>query len=129
MKTTNYEISKKLKEIGFEAETNFYFDTRTYKAIPDEVFYKSTFNKEEPEHYLPSYDLETLLKAFPNITGIDYENGEIHYQNSYTDYLSKRDGIRTEFYYKMDKNELLVDAVGKLLLKELHEAGIIKFNK
>ena len=122
-KTTNYEISKKLKEAGFEADFNFH-----YKATDSINLYDSGY-EDYKERNIPSYDLETLLKAFPNITGIDYENGEIHYQNSYTDYLSKRDGIRTEFYYKMDKNELLVDAVGKLLLKELHEAGIIKFNK
>ena len=126
MKTTNYEISKKLKEIGFEADFNFH-----YKATDSINLYDSGY-EDYKEKNIPSYDLETLLKAFPNITGIDYENGEIHYQNSYTDYLSKRDGIRTEFYYKMDKNELLVDAVGKLLLKELREFGIIKiikFNK
>ena len=123
MKTTNYEISKKLKEIGFKADFNFY-----YKATDSINLYDSGY-EDYRERNIPSYDLETLLKAFPNITGIDYENGEIHYQNSYTDYLSKRDGIRTEFYYKMDKNELLVDAVGKLLLKELREAGIVKFNK
>ena len=122
-KTTNYEISKKLKEIGFEADFNFH-----YKATDSINLYDSGY-EDYKERNIPSYDLETLLKAFPNITGIDYENGEIHYQNSYTDYLSKRDGIRTEFYYKMDKNELLVDAVGKLLLKELREAGIINFNK
>ena len=123
MKTTNYEISKKLKEIGFEADFNFH-----YKATDSFNLYDSGY-EDYKERNIPSYDLETLLKTFPNITGIDLENGEIHYQNSYTDYLSKRDGIRTEFYYKMDKNELLVDAVGKLLLKELHEAGLIKFNK
>ena len=126
MKTTNYEISKKLKEIGFEADFNFH-----YKATDSINLYDSGY-EDYKERNIPSYDLETLLKAFPNITGIDYENGEIHYQNSYTDYLSKRSGIRTEFYYKMDKNELLVDAVGKLLLKELREFGIIKiikFNK
>ncbi len=123
MKTTNYEISKKLKEIGFEAEFNFH-----YKATDNINLYDSGFD-DNKERNIPSYDLETLLKAFPNITGIDYENGEIHYQNSYTDYLSKRDGIRTVYYYKMDKDELLVDAVGKLLLRELHEAGIINFKK
>lgn len=126
MKTTNFEISKKLKEAGFEADFNFH-----YKATDSINLYDSGY-EDYKERNIPSYDLETLLKAFPNITGIDYENGEIHYQNSYTDYLSKRDGIRTEFYYKMDKNELLVDAVGKLLLKELREFGIIKiikFNK
>ena len=123
MKTTNFEISKKLKEIGFEAEFNFH-----YKATDNINLYDSGY-EDYKERNIPSYDLETLLKAFPNITGIDFENGEIHYQNSYTDFLSKRSGIRTEFYYKMDKNELLVDAVGKLLLKELREAGIINFNK
>lgn len=123
MKTTNYEISKKLKEIGFEADFNFH-----YKATDSINLYDSGY-EDYKERNIPSYDLETLLKAFPNITGIDYENGEIHYKNSYTDYLSKRSGIRTEFYYKMDKNELLVDAVGKLLLEELREAGIVKFNK
>lgn len=150
MKTTNFEISKKLKEIGFEAETNFYFDTRTYKAIPDEVFYKRTFNKEEPEHYLPSYDLETLLDALPDSITREYKSNE---DGTIREFEEKLIISKKEIWYKCydietsdDANEFwreyeyqqnisiynwddsLANIAGKMLIN-LFEAGLIKFNK
>ena len=143
MKTTNYEISKKIKEIGFEARTNFYFDTRTYKAIPDEVFYKSAFDKEEFEHCLPSYDLETLLDALPSkittkFKGDEIEEtfriykGEIRYSVSADEveyYIENYDYyMKFGFCVKDWEGETYADAAGRLLIK-LHEAGIVNFKK
>ena len=150
MKTTNFEISKKLKEIGFEAETNFYFDTRTYKAIPDEVFYKSTFNKEEPEHYLPSYDLETLIDALPNSITREYKSNKDGTIKKFEEKLliDKRvicyrcydietSDDANEFWreYRYEQNisidswdDSLTNLAGKMLI-QLFEAGLIKFNK
>ena len=150
MKTTNYEISKKLKEIGFEAETNFYFDTRTYKAIPDEVFYKSTFNKEEPEHYLPSYDLETLIDALPNSITREYKSNkdgtikefeeklligkrEIWYKCYDIETSDDANEFWREYRYEQNisiyrRDDSLTNLAGKMLIK-LFEEGLIKFNK
>ena len=59
MKTTNYEISKKLKEIGFEADFNFH-----YKATDSINLYDSGY-EDYKERNIPSYDLETILDALP----------------------------------------------------------------
>ena len=150
MKTTNFEISKKLKEIGFEAEANFYFDTRTYKAIPDEVFYKSSFNKEEPEHYLPSYDLETLLNALPDSITREYKSNkdgtikefeenlvieknkiwyncyDIETSDEANEYWREYGYVQNISIYSW--NDSLANLAGKMLIK-LFEAGLIKFNK
>lgn len=150
MKTTSYEISKKLKEIGFEAETDFYFDTRTYKAIPDEVFYRRTFNKEEPEHYLPAYDLETLIDALPDSITREYksnkdgtikefkenlviEKNKIWYRcydietsdeaNEYWREYGYEQNISIYHYY-----DSLTNLAGKMLIK-LFESKLINFNK
>ena len=150
MKTTNYEISKKLKEIGFEAEANFYFDTRTYKAIPDEVFYKRTFNKEEPEHYLPSYDLETLIDALPNSITREYKSNKdgtirefeenlvigknkIWYRCHDIETSDDANEFWREYEYQQDisiyrRDDSLANIAGKMLIN-LFEEGLIKFNK
>ena len=61
MKTTNLEISKKLKEIGFEAEFNFH-----YKATDPVNLYDSGYEDYREKNY-PAYDLETLLDALPTL--------------------------------------------------------------
>lgn len=59
MKTTNYEISKKLKEAGFEADFHFH-----YKATDSINLYDSGY-EDYKERNIPSYDLETILDALP----------------------------------------------------------------
>lgn len=104
MKTTNFEISKKLKEIGFEAEFNFH-----YKATDPVNLYDSGY-EDYKERNTPAYDLETLLEALPKINKQEYLlcSGGIVYLND--DYIS----------VGKEKNESLADTAGKmwLLLKE-----------
>lgn len=59
MKTTNFEISKKLKEAGFEAETDFYWycydNGKQMRHIAD----------ADGKGNVKAYDLETIIDALP----------------------------------------------------------------
>ncbi len=104
MKTTSYEISKKLKEAGFEAETDFYWycydKGQEMRHIAD----------ADGKGNVKAYDLETILDALPKINKQEYLlcSGGIVYLND--DYIS----------VGKEKNESLADTAGKmwLLLKE-----------
>lgn len=97
MKTTNYEISKKLAEIGFRAETS------------------TSISMLETKDY-SSYDLETLLDALPEINKqlplICFSG--ITYLDPVNIGLSR------------NKNESLADIAGRMLIL-LHEKNLIKF--
>ena len=104
-KTTNYEISKKLEEIGFNKETNFY-----YRKNDKELFINTPPNLKYPEEFfLKSYDLETLLDALPDIIGgclMIYKEG-MYYQESMIEVAKL-------------ENESLADTAGRLIIK-LHK--------
>jgi hypothetical protein len=119
-KTTNFEISKKLAEIGFKAETGFYW----YE-----------YDKGEEMRYIAdadgagkykAYDLETLLnilpKTLPNKLELriwfDENNAYIGYQNF--------EGFDKALNLKQEKNESLADTVGRFIIL-LHEKNLIKF--
>lgn len=100
MKTTSYEISKKLKEAGFETETS------KSVAMVGTIDY-------------PSYDLETLINALPDTTEIIINN----YTGKRIFYLGSN--IRgNEISITIEKNESLADTAGKMWLM-LKEKGII----
>ena len=72
MKTTNYEISKQLKEAGFEASYIYawYSDSEGLPWVQEIQYVKPTaINKYGKEVKLtftaPAYDLETILDALP----------------------------------------------------------------
>lgn len=104
MKTTSYEISKKLKEAGFEAETDFYW------YCYDMGLAMRHIADADGRGNVKAYDLETLLYALPKINKQEYLlcSGGIVYLND--DYIS----------VGKEKNESLADTAGKmwLLLKE-----------
>ncbi len=119
---TNLEISKKLKEAGFEAETLFYWTKAPKFAETDldiDIISLVSENRKWQlvKSDIPSYDLETLLDALPKINKQEYLlcSGGIVYLNDY-------------ILVGKEKNESLADTVGKLLI-ELFEAGIINFKK
>ena len=130
MKTTSYEISKKLKEIGFEAETDFYwycYDTgQEMRHIAD----------ADGKGNVKAYDLETILNAFPahiktkkrktyhfvlfkDVLGYYGTSCDLNYNN-----FQLYDNIFE--LYSHDKS--LTNTAGRLLI-ELFEAGIINLNK
>ena len=75
MKTTSYEISKKLKEAGFKAETNFYW----YRYYDDGLCMRHIADADGKGD-VEAYDLETILDALPDSITREYkskEDGEI----------------------------------------------------
>jgi hypothetical protein len=122
-KTTNKETSKKLAEIGFNKETNFYFT----EIAPDK-FEAQYYTNNKEYLLLKSYDLETLLEALPNFIEngngtenclvVDVAFGEIHYEGD-----CENDAL---FITTTRENESLADTAGRLLIL-LHEKNLIKF--
>ena len=121
MKTTSYEISKKLKEAGFKAETDFTWNTRTTYCgnTPKKVQYFIKYNNglKEGEEICKSYDLETLLDALKQ-TGkrimivVKNDNWGINFDYEFNKYSQEK--------------ESLADTAGRLLIL-LHEKNLIKF--
>lgn len=104
-KTTNYEISKKLEEIGFSRQA-FWVWTSKSCCCPFETHLDG----------FRAYDLETLLDALPEInkqlpllcfSGITYLDP-------------------VNIGLSRNKNESLADTAGRLLIL-LHEKNLIKF--
>ena len=114
MKTTSYEISKKLEEAGFKAETNFYW----YRYYDDGLRMRHIADADGKGD-VEAYDLETILDALPNTTEIIISSltGErIFYLDS---------NIRgNEVSIAIEENESLADTAGKMWLM-LKEKGII----
>lgn len=115
-KTTSYEISKKLKEAGFEAEADYNFIERNNQKVflinIKELSGIEIMN--EIGVLIKSYDLETLLNALPKINKQEYLlcSGGIAYLND--DYIS----------IGREKNESLADTAGKMWLM-LKEKGLV----
>jgi hypothetical protein len=127
MKTTSYELSKKLAEIGFKREHDQYF---AWNSEEGDVLHRNYFEHNRARYEYPSYDLETILEALPK--EIERDNGFniglrfwwadgaswIGYQNF------------SGFIITVDANqsESLADTAARLLIL-LHEKGIINFNE
>lgn len=121
IKTTNFEISKKLAEIGFKKETDYFF----YLTKPD--WYNKAWTWKYVWHYategwddanndsnfLPSYDLETLLDAL-------HKNYLVKYD--WLECFLNRDFNGT----KRLENESLADTAGRMIIL-LYEKNLIKF--
>ena len=90
MKTTNFEISKQLKEAGFEAETDYGWHIDNMENKPTYPLSSYAFKKS----YIKAYDLETLLDALPD--------------SIIREYKSKEDGEVREFRERLiiEKNEI-----------------------
>lgn len=122
MKTTNFEISKKLKEIGFEAEFNFH-----YKATDHVNLYDSGYEDYKEEN-TPTYDFETLFNILPKTYNKKQLKIWVWYNSVYIIYQDSDGFIEESITTKKQKNETLADTAGRLLIK-LFEAGIINFKK
>lgn len=125
MKTTNYEISKRLHELGFETESNYIWTKgdAEQKEEPRCLFW---FEKTTKAYYdIYAYDLETLIESLPEWI----ENKELKDPSRY--FLSmnkKRIWYCLKFYEETQNNESLADTAGRLLIK-LIEEGIVEVSE
>ena len=121
MKTTSYEISKKLAEIGFSRN----------RPASDRGYDKNgncclvvNFRKEVIYN---AFDLETILEALPNIlpNKDNYYFTMTKYAMWYCD-IRNREELYLLSVHK--KGHSLAD-IAALLLITLHEKGLIEFDK
>lgn len=135
MKTTSYEVSKRLKEIGFKAETKFCWQV-DYEN--DDTTLGCWFEIPQDQmpyfEYILAYDLETILEALPD--SIECKRTKEEYRLTIS---PKSRGFVG--YYRMGKyldhvfgvdirkpleTEPLADTAARLLIK-LVEEKIINF--
>jgi hypothetical protein len=124
VKVTNYNLSKKLAEIGFEAETEKCYDKNgnlisCHRKI---CFLRKQSSRADEVYGVPAYDLETILASLPrrNLELKFYEHHGPDDQNNIIGYLYP------EIWVEQEENESLVDMSAKLLIT-LHEKGLVKF--
>jgi hypothetical protein len=148
MKTTNFEISKKLKEAGFEAQSSFFWCELGKDLI--KIHISQSHSVPESLDKIKAYDLETLIDALPDSITREYKSTE---DGTIKEFEEKLLINKSEIWYKCydietsdDANEYgreygyvqnisiyswddsLANIAGKMLI-ELFEAGIINFNK
>lgn len=152
---TNLEISKKLKEIGFKADTLFYWTkvVKFKKTDPDIDCITIICENEKWRLYktdVPAYDLETLIDALPDSFTREYksnkdgtikefeenlviEKNKIWYKCYDIETSDEANEFWREYEYQQNISiyhyyDSLTNLAGKMLIK-LFEAGLIKFNK
>jgi hypothetical protein len=135
-KTTSYEISKKLKEAGFDVKSDFYWVKTEKNNIQLDFVESEVGCFQAGWEYIEAYDLETLLDALPDsIPYKEYRNtlwyylflrnntvGYYYECNEYMDNYRMGDGIFE--FSKLSPNESLADTAGRMWLM-LKEKGII----
>jgi len=108
MKTTSFEISKKLAEIGFKAEAH-----HKLHCFKDDFLYSY-------------YDLETILEALPEEINLEGYCQELLITKNLLAY--QRATGAWDFEQIRNENESLADTAARLLIL-LHEEGIVNFNE
>jgi hypothetical protein len=135
MKTTNFENSKKLAEIGFKADTKNWWMLSAFNEPTHQLKTYNRFEDYVGDNYR-AYDLETILEALPKTLTIDERRPTIcHIKlkiffdvdgKNYIGYQSF-EGFHPKLTLEQG-NESLVDTAARLLIA-LHEADLINFNK
>lgn len=135
MKTTNFENSKKLAEIGFNTYTQFYHsadakcNSKGEDADDYELIYSGlSYSRIAKNYNIPSYDLETILEQISFVIH-DVEKSKIFWfqmtQQGF-EYRSFEGETLIDFYIVRQKDESLVDTAARLLIA-LAEQKIINF--
>lgn len=139
MKTTNYEISKKLAEAGFEAETEFYW----IELNGDLILLHKTQLLSVPFSIkkIAAYDFETILEALPKkiifnkYFGyeahliIDFMQEEMRYYCPDDDTTAVLPHCRTELREEINLVQRSLADTASYLLILLVEKGLIKFGE
>lgn len=123
MKTTSLDISRKLKDIGFDAETNCYWDEHSQEC---QVWFKPP----NREHFIKGFLLETILEALPKEIDSGYLSISCldDIERFIFCYAKKGDLTYNEIEIEQPKGESLADTAARLLIL-LVEKEIVKFNK
>lgn len=119
MKVTSFDISKKLAEIGFGKDHDYYYKFGCDTGWVIEIGWAS---KECGD--IPAYDLETILNALP--MGIDRNDKryDLVIEQRVFFYYSDDDGNELEeFSIMQEGDESLADTAARLLIK-LYEVGL-----
>ena len=129
MKTTSYEISKKLKEAGFDAQSSFFWCRLDKDLI--RIHISQSHSVPESLDKIKAYDLETLLDALPAFiehNNITYDlwvwNNGIGYYPNYDKYSGEGVYNMENGIYEFGDDESLADTAGKMWLL-LKEKGLI----
>lgn len=123
MKTTNYEISKQLYELGFNAETDFYW-AKWNEGEPELIH----ISQQTPKllEKIAAYDLETLIEALPySIEGgviLNVYKSYVGYENSSGSLNFNSIRSDSEIGFKVQQNKSLADAAGRLLIVLIEDA-------
>ena len=126
MKVTNLETSKKLKELGFEAETVFYWNQAHENC--DDTYYLAYDEEDNPHSFeltneIKAYDLETILEALPDEIILSKEDKEIEFCNN------QGNGL----IWSLEEGESWANLAGRILIKLLEskmtlEERLAEFN-
>lgn len=123
MKTTNYENSKKLKEIGFKADTNFYW------YCYDKGEECRHISEADGRGDIKSFDLETILEALPKKikpNGVTCRFEMFSFRDdSENELFSVGYMITRNFSVSSTKDESLADTAARLLIL-LIEKRVVK---
>jgi hypothetical protein len=121
---TDLETSKRLKELGFEAETDFYWTITTideWNKNQWNIIYFKDRGMAKYEPTVPAYTLEQILNELPRnimISQIVYDLSIDNYDIGYHNTLFKKT------YIQFSKQNNLATAAAKLWIK-LKEDKII----
>jgi len=132
MKTTSYEISKKLAEIGFQADFDYcYRKGEPERGVWSKSFEVTCWDGEDISNYYPAFDFETILSMLPKeikFKGDTYYFWMIYSETSNCYIVGYICGHfrRAELENYKQENESLADTAAHLLIK-LHGEGLIKF--
>jgi hypothetical protein len=126
MKTTNLENSKKLSELGFEAESDYLWVNSRNKITCEHSLYFSD-HMSSGDKICRSWDLESILENLCS-TIEDLESKKLYWfkmDQENLEYITLDGDTNIEFYTPRQKDESLVDCAARLLIS-LYEKEIIK---
>ena len=107
MRVASFETSKKLKELGFKARFDCYYDTEGYSW---NLTCRTDYDEKE---HIPAYDLETVINALRKL-------GRVTLTGSLTCGINFRDKIN-----EFQQDEPLANTAARLLIK-LIERGLVE---
>jgi len=136
MKVTNLEISKKLAEIGFKAETDFSWNREIINcgnSSKEHFFIKYNNGWSSGEVVCSCYELETIIDLFPlKIGGYGYFSIGVRKNNPSmpfaVGYNLECDEDYGMLFCDQMRGESLADTAARLLIL-LHEKNLINLQK